>query len=85
MGTATSPLIGSGATKSAVVHAIELGYRHFDTATLYQTEEPLGEAIAEAIELGLIKSRDELFVTSKLWCSDAHPDLVLLALQKSLQ
>ncbi|CAN1311150.1 Non-functional NADPH-dependent codeinone reductase 2 [Linum perenne] len=66
MGTATSPLIGSGATKSAVVHAIELGYRHFDTATLYQTEEPLGEAIAEAIELGLIKSRDELFVTSKL-------------------
>ncbi|CAN1151310.1 Non-functional NADPH-dependent codeinone reductase 2 [Linum perenne] len=84
MGTATSPLIGSGATKSAVVHAIELGYRHFDTATLYQTEEPLGEAIAEAIELGLIKSRDELFVTSKLWCSDAHPDLVLLALQKSL-
>ncbi|CAN1151318.1 Non-functional NADPH-dependent codeinone reductase 2 [Linum perenne] len=52
MGTATSPLIGSGATKSAVVHAIELGYRHFDTATLYQTEEPLGEAIAEAIELG---------------------------------
>ncbi|CAN1151320.1 Non-functional NADPH-dependent codeinone reductase 2 [Linum perenne] len=77
MGTATSPL-------SAVVHAIELGYRHFDTATLYQTEEPLGEAIAEAIELGLIKSRDELFVTSKLWCSDAHPDLVLLALQKSL-
>ncbi|CAL1413713.1 unnamed protein product [Linum trigynum] len=84
MGTATSPLVGSGATKSAVVQAIELGYRHFDTATLYQTEESLGEAIAEALSRGLIESRDELFVTSKLWCSDAHPDLVLPALQKSL-
>ncbi|CAI0379608.1 unnamed protein product [Linum tenue] len=52
MGTATSPLVGSGATKSAVVQAIELGYRHFDTATLYQTEESLGEAIAEALSRG---------------------------------
>ncbi|KAJ4830935.1 Non-functional NADPH-dependent codeinone reductase 2 [Turnera subulata] len=85
LGTATSPLVGSGDTKTAILHAIEVGYRHFDTATLYLTEEPLGEAIAEAMSSGLIKSREELFISSKLWCSDAHPDLVLPAVQRSLQ
>ncbi|KAJ6430462.1 hypothetical protein OIU84_021791 [Salix udensis] len=62
-----------------------MGHRHFDTATLYLTEEPVGEAIAEALSRGLIKSRDDLFITSKLWCSDAHGDLVLPALNKSLR
>ncbi|MBA0756298.1 hypothetical protein Gogos_022201 [Gossypium gossypioides] len=54
-------------------------------ASLYGTEQPLGEAILEAIAVGLIKSRDELFITSKLWCSDAHGELVLPALQRSLK
>ncbi|OAY61521.1 non-functional NADPH-dependent codeinone reductase 2 [Manihot esculenta] len=85
MGTATSPLVGSEEIKTAILQAIELGYRHFDTATLYLTEEPLGEAIAEALSRDLIKSREELFISSKLWCSDAHSDLVLPALQKSLK
>ncbi|KAL8159917.1 hypothetical protein V2J09_001454 [Rumex salicifolius] len=88
------PLVGFGTAaypfkpenvKEAVVKAIDLGYRHFDTAALYQTEKPVGEAIKEAIKLGLIKSRQELFITSKLWCSDAHPQLVLPALQTSLR
>ncbi|KAJ9187591.1 hypothetical protein P3X46_003029 [Hevea brasiliensis] len=85
MGTATSPPVPPEETKAAIIQAIELGYRHFDTAALYLTEEPLGEAIAEALSRGLIKSREELFITSKLWCSNAHSDLVLPALQKSLQ
>ncbi|TXG56377.1 hypothetical protein EZV62_017690 [Acer yangbiense] len=85
LGTAASPFAGSEATKQAILDAIKLGYRHFDTATLYQTEESLGDAIAEALSLRIIKSRDELFVTSKLWCSDAHQDLVVPALQKSLE
>ncbi|KAF3453016.1 hypothetical protein FNV43_RR03449 [Rhamnella rubrinervis] len=71
--------------KTAVLEAIKLGYRHFDTAFLYGSEQALGEAIAEALKLGLVGSRDELFVTSKLWCSDAHPHLVIPALQKSLR
>ncbi|KAK2994377.1 hypothetical protein RJ640_029492 [Escallonia rubra] len=57
LGTAHYPLVGSEAVKKAVLEAIELGYRHFDTAFLYQTEQPLGEAIAEALRLSLIKSR----------------------------
>lgn len=72
-------------TKLAVIEAIKLGYTHFDTASIYGSEEALGEAIAEALQLGLIKSREELFITSKLWLTDNFPHLVLPALQKSLQ
>ncbi|KAK1381402.1 non-functional NADPH-dependent codeinone reductase 2-like [Heracleum sosnowskyi] len=72
-------------TIKAVLEAIELGYRMFDAAFFYQTEEALGEAISQAISCGLIKSRDELFITSKLWLTDNYGDRVLPALQKSLQ
>ncbi|XP_050377259.1 methylecgonone reductase-like [Argentina anserina] len=68
-----------------LLDAIELGYRHFDTAALYGTEEAVGLAIRQALERGLIKTRDELFVTSKLWCDEAHHDLVLPALKSTLQ
>ncbi|XP_027901749.1 NAD(P)H-dependent 6'-deoxychalcone synthase-like [Vigna unguiculata] len=87
------PLIGFGTasisstidTKKAVLEAIKSGYRHFDTATIYGSEQPLGEAIAEALQLGLIASRDELFITSKLWCTDNFPHLVLPAIHKTLK
>lgn len=93
-GAKSMPVIGMGsasddsektATKQAVLEAMKLGYRHFDTAADYGSEEALGEAIAEALSLGLVGSRDQLFITSKLWCSDAHPHLVIPALRKSLQ
>ncbi|KAL7001489.1 Non-functional NADPH-dependent codeinone reductase 2 [Sarracenia purpurea var. burkii] len=83
-GTAGYPFKSSETIKKSIIRAIELGYRHFDTAALYQSEQPLGEAIAAAINMGFIKSRDELFITSKLWCSDGHHDRVLPALQRSL-
>lgn len=93
----TIPLIGFGTAecpygassdesfKEAIHEAINAGYRHFDTASLYRNEQALGKAIEEALKLGLIQSRDELFITSKLWCTDAHPNLVLPALQKCLK
>lgn len=84
-GTASFPSAGSEATKEAILEAIKLGYRHFDTASLYQTEQSLGQAIAEALSLGLVQSRAQLFITSKLWCSDAHYDRVLPALQNTLK
>ncbi|MBA0738778.1 hypothetical protein Gogos_012102 [Gossypium gossypioides] len=84
-GTAAYPLVTPEVAKQAILQAIELGYRHFDTAYIYGTEQPLGEAIVEAISLGLIKSRDELFITTKLWCSDAYGELVLPQLRKSLK
>ncbi|OMO52396.1 Aldo/keto reductase [Corchorus olitorius] len=85
-GTASYPLGETNSdTKLAFLQAIKHGYRHFDTASIYGTEQPLGEAIVEAISVGLIKSRDELFITSKLWCGDAHGDLVVPALRRSLE
>ncbi|KAH0691607.1 hypothetical protein KY289_018965 [Solanum tuberosum] len=69
---------------SILVDAIEAGYRHFDTAALYGSEEAVGRAVAEAIELGIIKSRQQVFITSKLWCTEAHPQLVLPALKNTL-
>ncbi|XVE74577.1 hypothetical protein DITRI_Ditri12bG0028400 [Diplodiscus trichospermus] len=85
MGTVSSPPIAPEATKAAIIEAIKAGYRHFDTAFAYQTEQPLGEAIAEALHLGLIKTRDELFITSKLWSSFAEKDLVVPAIKMSLR
>ncbi|KAL8105651.1 non-functional NADPH-dependent codeinone reductase 2-like [Apium graveolens] len=84
-GTSADPPVESNIVKTAVLQAIESGYRHFDTAALYNSEQPLGEAVAEAVNCGLIKSRKELFITSKLWCSDAHPQHVLPAIQESLR
>jgi len=48
-------------TKKATLEALEVGYRHIDTAEMYGNEKGVGEAIAES---GI--PRDEIFVTSKL-------------------
>ncbi|OMO78149.1 Aldo/keto reductase [Corchorus olitorius] len=84
-GTAAFPPVGSETTKLAILEALKLRYRHFDTAAKYGSEQPLGEALAEALSKGLVQSRDELFVTSKLWCGDAYEHRVVPALKRSLQ
>jgi diketogulonate reductase-like aldo/keto reductase len=61
-----------------VLESIKLGYRHFNTASAYGSEQALGEGIAQALKLGLVSSQEELSITSKLWPSDAHLDLVLV-------
>ncbi len=53
--------------KDATVEAIRVGWRHIDTARAYENEDVVGEAIREAISRGYISSRDELFITAKLW------------------
>lgn len=86
VGTAEFPnLPAPEVVTRAMLDAIELGYRMLDTAAVYQTEIPLGEAISQALDLGLIKSRDELFITSKLYATDAYGDRVIPALTKTLQ
>nr|XP_043639151.1 D-galacturonate reductase-like [Erigeron canadensis] len=83
MGSAT-PTRNSEEVKAALIEAIKIGYRHFDTAAIYKTEKPVGEAVAEALQLGLIKSRDEVFITTKLWCNSTQRHLVLPAMKQSL-
>ncbi|MDD4016019.1 MAG: aldo/keto reductase, partial [Petrimonas sp.] len=49
----------------AIRTALDVGYRHIDTATLYGNEAPIGKAIRES---GI--PREEIFVTTKLWGDD---------------
>lgn len=44
---------------------MEAGYRHIDTASVYNNEEEVGEAINNKIKQGLVK-REELFITTKV-------------------
>ena len=50
----------------AVLHALETGYRHIDTAAIYGNEAGVGRAIAQG---GV--AHEDLYVTTKLW-NDAH-------------
>jgi len=55
--------------KEVVVRSVtEGGYRHIDTAKVYENEETIGQAIKEIGEAGI--KREELFITTKLWRSD---------------
>ncbi|WKX91633.1 hypothetical protein Q1695_010006 [Nippostrongylus brasiliensis] len=70
--------------KAAVRAAVEAGYRLIDTATCYQNEDAIGEAIKELIAEGKVK-REELFITTKLWATHLHPDDTEGALRESLE
>ncbi|WOL20153.1 non-functional NADPH-dependent codeinone reductase 2 [Canna indica] len=85
LGTGGYPFTFDAKKKLAVLHAIELGYHHLDTSSLYQTEQGIGEAVAESLRRGLINSRADLFITSKLWCTDAHSHGVIPAIRESLR
>ena len=83
----TIPQLGFGVfqvppaeTQAAVETAIDIGYRHIDTAQMYGNEEGVGQALAES---GL--SRDEVFITTKL-NNDGHSyDAALRKLDESLK
>ena len=68
---------------NAVYQAIKLGYRHLDSASDYGNEVQVGEGIKRAIEDGLC-TREELWVTSKLWNTYHAPEHVGPALEKTL-
>lgn len=67
-----------------VREAIDLGYRHFDTATLYKNEEALGTALNQAIDAGDV-SRGNLFITSKVWHSHHGAQKAEQAFQESME
>jgi diketogulonate reductase-like aldo/keto reductase len=66
-------------TRKAVLAALDAGYRHIDTAKLYDNEEGVGAAIRES---GL--DRDSVFVTTKVWNSDQGYDDTLRAFDASM-
>jgi 2,5-diketo-D-gluconate reductase A len=83
----TIPQLGLGVFKidddaeceRVVLDALELGYRHIDTAMIYRNEAAVGRALAQS---GI--PRDELFVTTKVWNSDQGKDEAPAALATSL-
>ncbi|KAG5849971.1 hypothetical protein ANANG_G00077350 [Anguilla anguilla] len=86
------PLIGLGTWKSepgkvkqAVIWALQAGYRHIDCASIYGNEAEIGEALREALGPDKGLKREDVFVTSKLWNNNHHPEDVEPALQKSLK
>ncbi|KAM1740767.1 hypothetical protein ACFX12_010969 [Malus domestica] len=85
MGTSPYPKVDPETAIAAILEAIRAGYRHFDTAFVYGSERDLGGAITEALRLGLVKSRSELFITTKLSASFAERDLVVPAINMSLR
>jgi 2,5-diketo-D-gluconate reductase A len=81
------PQFGSGVfqvppaeTKQAVLQAFDAGYRHIDSAQMYQNEEGVGQAVADS---GL--SRDEIFVTTKLNNGGHGYESAIAALDESLR
>ncbi len=85
------PMLGLGTWKSepgvvteAVSQAIELGYRHFDCAAIYGNESEIGVALNAALKSGRV-SRNELFITSKLWNNSHRENQVQAALEATLQ
>jgi alcohol dehydrogenase (NADP+) len=85
----TMPALGFGTlipdatdTRNATRTALEVGFRHFDCAERYRNEEQVGEAIREAIQAGSV-TREDLFVTTKLWNNNHRPERVQPAFEAS--
>lgn len=83
----TIPQVGLGVwqtppdeTSAAVRAALAVGYRHVDTAAIYENEAGVGEGIRSSeVE------RKDVFVTTKLWSADQGFDTTLRAFDKSLK
>ncbi|WP_167149846.1 aldo/keto reductase [Actinomyces sp. ZJ308] len=67
-------------TEQAVLEAFEVGYRHVDTAQAYQNEEGVGAAVAAS---GL--PREDVFLTTKVWISNAGDERAARSIDGSLR
>ncbi|THC46176.1 2,5-didehydrogluconate reductase DkgB [Massilia sp. Mn16-1_5] len=81
------PTIGAGTFRlqgqtaiDSVANALDLGYRHIDTAQIYGNEEEVGTALASS---GV--PRKEVFVTTKIWTEHLAGDALIPSLKESLR
>jgi len=84
------PQIGLGTWKSdpkevvqAVKDAIDIGYRHFDCALVYENEAEVGRGVLEKIAEGVI-TREDLFITIKVWNTYHSRERVMEGVRRSL-
>lgn len=85
------PILGLGTWKSApgdvyqaVKTAIAAGYRHIDCAHIYGNEAEIGQALSESFSEGVV-TREQMWITSKLWNDSHGPEDVRPALDKTLE
>jgi len=78
-------LAAPGEVGAAVVAALKAGYKHVDCAAVYGNEAEIGAAMSSVFndENSGIR-REDIFITSKLWISDARPGKVSACLEKTL-
>ena len=91
VGSGKMPAIGLGLWKIArddtaemVRSAIAEGYRHLDSAADYGNEAEVGEGLQAALSDGLV-SREDLWITSKLWNTFHRPEHVRAACERTLK
>jgi len=89
-GSGALPAVGFGtlipdpdATGRAVKTALEVGFRHFDSAERYRNEDAVGAAIHAVFRTGAVR-RQDVFVTAKLWNTNHRPERVKPAFEASL-
>ncbi len=73
-----------GEVASAIKEAVKIGYRHIDCASIYGNEAEIGEAFAEIFAEGQV-TRDDLWITSKLWSNRHGKDDVVPAIEASIE
>ncbi len=72
--------VGNDEAVAAVGKALEVGYRHIDTAAIYGNEEGVGKAIS-----GSGMARGDIYLTTKLWNSEQGYESTLKAFDASLK
>jgi alcohol dehydrogenase (NADP+) len=83
LGTFGSDHTSHEAVAQAVIGASEVGYRHFDCATVYGNEHLIGESLKQIMANGI--KREDLWITSKLWNDKHAQEDVIPACKKSLE
>ncbi|UXI18069.1 hypothetical protein NH340_JMT04012 [Sarcoptes scabiei] len=87
------PMIGLGTSRigqtdedviRAIKDAIDIGYRHIDTADFYQNEKAIGQALEDLFKSGKI-NREDLFITTKVWSNHHSKSLASQSVRDSLE
>ncbi|XP_011357804.1 3-oxo-5-beta-steroid 4-dehydrogenase isoform X2 [Pteropus vampyrus] len=85
LGTFSEPkLTPKGMCVASVKTAIDVGFRHFDGAYVYQNEHEVGEAIREKMAEGKVR-REDIFYCGKLWTTHHDPEMVRPSLERTLR